>query len=35
VATIAITGKGGEVVQVRAASAAETFQIVTDTEATR
>lgn len=32
VATIAITGKGGEVVQVRAASAAEAFRIVTDTE---
>lgn len=35
VATITITGKGGEVSRVRAASAAETFQIVTDTEATR
>jgi Tfp pilus assembly protein FimT len=35
VATIAITGKGGEVVQVRAASAAETFRIVTDSEGTQ
>jgi Tfp pilus assembly protein FimT len=32
VAAIAITGKGGEVVQVKAASAAETFRIVTNTE---
>lgn len=32
VATIAITGKGGESFQVRAASAAETFHIVSGTE---
>lgn len=32
VATITITGKGGEVSRVRAASAAETFRIVTDSE---
>ncbi len=35
VATIAITGKGGEVMRVQSASAAETFRIVTDTEAAR
>ena len=35
VATIAITGKGGESFQVRAASAAETFRIVSDTEGAR
>lgn len=35
VATIAITGKGGEVVQVRSASAAETFRIDTPGEGTQ